>query len=404
MNTTKKCALAVAILSSSMSQAYASDAEGEFHGYFRAGAGSSSEKGSQACFQAPGAGAKYRFGNECDTYGEFAYTKELAKSDNGASFVGTVMPNFSESNSSSDGKNWGLAQMMVEVKKLDFMHGGTVWAGKRFYNRPDIHVIDLKMVDMDGVGAGVDSIKAGPGQFGYALMRNNDINGVTTSSATRHQFLYHNVPVNHNGSLNFDATLISAHSTVANASGGYSLSVAHKQEGALGGSNTLWLQYGQGAGAAKPGSMGDIFAGSGVTQSRIGDQLVWQFTPNFTGSADIVYQVNKTSTGTSTWTSIGTRPTYALAENLKLVLDVGHDIVAPETGGTRELTKVTFAPVITAGKGFWTRPELRAFVTYAKWNTAAQQAATAGDALSTTGVFGGKTHGMSYGVQAELWF
>ncbi len=37
------------------------------HGYFRAGTGTS-RNGEQECFQAPGASAKYRLGNECETW------------------------------------------------------------------------------------------------------------------------------------------------------------------------------------------------------------------------------------------------------------------------------------------------------------------------------------------------
>lgn len=36
----------------------------EFHGYFRSGYGLNSEGGQQVAFQAPGAGAKFRLGNE----------------------------------------------------------------------------------------------------------------------------------------------------------------------------------------------------------------------------------------------------------------------------------------------------------------------------------------------------
>ena len=45
----------------------------EFHGYFRSGYGLNSEGGEQVAFQAPGAGAKYRLGNEAETYGEFIF-------------------------------------------------------------------------------------------------------------------------------------------------------------------------------------------------------------------------------------------------------------------------------------------------------------------------------------------
>lgn len=395
---------AAVLLALVVSQVYADDAAGQYIGYFRAGAGSNSSKGSQACFGLAGAAAKYRFGNECDTYGEFGYSKEVAKSANGTSFVGTVMANFYEPNSTSNSHNWGLSQLMVEAKNVDFLGGGSAWIGKRYYNRPDIHVLDMKMVHMDGVGGGVDSIKIGPGQFGYALMRNDDQSTVGTSSATRHQFLYHSLPVNTNGSLSFDATLVTADSHVPNSQGGFAVSLTHQQDKFLGGINTLWLQHAQGAAGINVGEMGNPMNGSAYTSSRIGDQLIWQVTPELTGSIDFVYQSNKTPVGTSNWTSIGARPTYALGDNFKLVLDVGHDSVTSPNNPTAQLTKITFAPVLTAGKGFWTRPELRAFVTYAKWNKAAQAAAAPGTTLSTTGAFGSSTNGVSIGIQTEVWF
>ena len=40
----------------------------EFHGYFRSGYGLNSRNGQQVAFQAPGADAKFRLGNEAETY------------------------------------------------------------------------------------------------------------------------------------------------------------------------------------------------------------------------------------------------------------------------------------------------------------------------------------------------
>ncbi len=45
----------------------------EFHGYFRSGYGLNGEGGQQVAFEAPGADAKYRLGNEAETYGEFIF-------------------------------------------------------------------------------------------------------------------------------------------------------------------------------------------------------------------------------------------------------------------------------------------------------------------------------------------
>src|SRR5262249_36589330 len=53
----------------------------EFHGYFRAGVGMNSKGGQQVAFQAPGSGAKYRLGNEAETYGEFIFVNNWLNPD-----------------------------------------------------------------------------------------------------------------------------------------------------------------------------------------------------------------------------------------------------------------------------------------------------------------------------------
>src|SRR6266850_6307023 len=45
----------------------------EFHGYFRSGYGLNSKGGQQVAFQAPGADAKFRLGNEAETYSELIF-------------------------------------------------------------------------------------------------------------------------------------------------------------------------------------------------------------------------------------------------------------------------------------------------------------------------------------------
>src|SRR6266704_2556668 len=54
----------------------------EFHGYFRSGYGLNSEGGQQVAFQAPGADAKYRLGNEAETYGEFIFVNNWLNPEN----------------------------------------------------------------------------------------------------------------------------------------------------------------------------------------------------------------------------------------------------------------------------------------------------------------------------------
>ena len=53
----------------------------EFHGYLRSGYGLNGEGGQQVAFEAPGANAKYRLGNEAETYGEFIFVNNWLNPD-----------------------------------------------------------------------------------------------------------------------------------------------------------------------------------------------------------------------------------------------------------------------------------------------------------------------------------
>ncbi|HEY0817966.1 MAG TPA: carbohydrate porin, partial [Rhizobacter sp.] len=99
--------------------------------------------------------------------------------------------------------------------------------------------------------------------------------------------------------------------------------------------------------------------------------------------------------------TVGGRVSYALTKNFKLLAELGHMQKKPAGGETQKLTKFTFAPAIATGPEFFKRPELRLYVTTAKWNAAAN-AAAGPDGL--TGLGNGKTSGTSFGLQAEIWF
>jgi maltoporin len=53
----------------------------EFHGYVRSGAGENGQGGQMVAFQAPGAPAKYRLGNEAETYSELIFVNNWANPD-----------------------------------------------------------------------------------------------------------------------------------------------------------------------------------------------------------------------------------------------------------------------------------------------------------------------------------
>ncbi|MFD2451219.1 carbohydrate porin [Ideonella paludis] len=58
---------------------------------------------------------------------------------------------------------------------------------------------------------------------------------------------------------------------------------------------------------------------------------------------------------------------------------------------------MTLAPTLSINSDFWSRPELRLYVTHGQWNKAA------GNVTGQAG-FADKTSGTSYGAQVEWWF
>lgn len=92
--------------------------------------------------------------------------------------------------------------------------------------------------------------------------------------------------------------------------------------------------------------------------------------------------------------SVGGRLTYGVTKNFKLVGEAGFTRVKEAGAAAANLTKVTIAPTLSTGPDFWTRPELRFYVTSAKWNDAAKGGVGIAD----------KSSGTSYGAQVEWWF
>lgn len=359
-------------------------------GYFRAGIGSGSNDKARECYGLDGAGLKYRLGNECDIYGELNI--KTAFDTGGIQYSLNIMPTLFSPGTDIGDATWKLGQMFVEGKGFDIAPEASFWAGKRFYGRNDVHIVDTKFTQQDGVGAGVSGFKAGPGSVSVALFR-EDGNG--TTPASRLNVEYGELPVNQGGKLR----LVSAF-TKGNYTGGTSgeaFTIEHTQTDALGlgGLNTVWLQYAQGSANLNTG-FGNTAAGSDVKGYRLTDALSWQ-VGRFGGQAFAMISHNRADSGDINGASVGGRISYAFTKNLKWLAELGHSELKPEDGDTQKLTKLTLAAALSPAPTFWSRPELRVFVTTAKWNSAAA-------ANVANGLPEGKTKGTTIGAQAEVWW
>lgn len=76
--------------------------------------------------------------------------------------------------------------------------------------------------------------------------------------------------------------------------------------------------------------------------------------------------------------------------------------------GARKLAKLTLGTQFSMGHRIWSRPTMRFFSTYAKWNdapTAAGNVTCAGrDCATPVTSYANKRNATIYGVQIEGWF
>jgi maltoporin len=370
----------------------------DWGGYFRTGPGATSKDHSRACYALNGTeGPKYRLGNECDFYGEFLLSQGFKTE--GVEYKANLMTNLYNGGTDTGDSKVGINQMYVEGKGFDIAPNASFWIGKRFYGRADVHIVDTFYVNLSGVGAGVDGLgDVAGGKVNFAYFRTD---GGATQPGSRINVDLNGMDVNPGGKLRVTGTFVNG--DFSGGKSGLGLSFQHNQDNifGLGGGNTLWVQFAQGS-AGLNGNFGNLMADSCTRQFRIVESLSWQMGP-LGGQAQAMWTNQKDGvTGLKTnSTTIGGRASYAMTKHAKFLAEAAYSQIKPDGSPTQKLAKLTVGPALSTGPGFWNRPELRLYVTTAKWNAPANAAYGAG---GLTGFADGKTTGTSYGAQVEIWF
>jgi len=143
----------------------------EFHGYLRSGQGLNSLGGQMVAFQAPGAGAKYRLGNEAETYGEMIFVNNWINPnrDPDKAWMKTevlVQANTTQANNFASTDQFRFREAFVEVGNiLPSNPSAQFWAGERYYRRLNIDINDFYFLDMSGYGGGVENLNVKIGQI-----------------------------------------------------------------------------------------------------------------------------------------------------------------------------------------------------------------------------------------------
>ncbi|MGD1883225.1 MAG: carbohydrate porin [Paracoccaceae bacterium] len=365
-------------------------------GYLRLGVGET-EGGDFVELQLNGAWTNYRLGNEADFYGEYGFNLSN-KFASGSELVGGIRYHISgDSNdlrfSGEFDADVALRELWVGYKGLGAgaLSESTLWAGRRYYKRKDIHINDFYYEDysnFNGYAVGLENIQLGFGGLSLAAFTDED-NTVTTLDARVEGI---ELGQNLTGEVGFayaivdddqpgdDGFALRGHIQPKEFYGGYLKASLMYSEG------TAWGFFGDGA----------SFASDDRTLTRaqvhglvpIGDKTELFFVG--------LHQVDDDAGSKTRWTSFGVRPQYTINNNFALALEVGYDYVDDGTD-TRDLTKATIAGIYTFGKsGFWSRPQLRVFATTGSWSDFG--------AISNQAAFGTDTSGTSVGIQFETWF
>jgi maltoporin len=394
----------------------------EFHGYFRSGYGLNGVGGHQVAFQAPGAGAKFRLGNEAETYGEFIFVNNWLNPDHAvdkAWMKTEVMFEANTANSASyasfpnsvGNDQFRLREAFIQAGDvLQDQPDAKFWAGERYYRRQHIEIDDFYPLDMSGYGAGIEDLHVKIGKLAVAWLSgarpdlvtengdlaksNVDVRLYDLKGPVGRWGVWFDYAANKGGKV--------SDGSVVPSTDGYAFGVRQQNLEWHGGYHTFLFEYGTGASSNFSTSIDNPTPFLHNSRRLLAvEHLLFQPNDRFAIMPIFVYQRTKDGNPRhdwEQWVSFGARPEIFFTKYLSLAFEAGadhtHSLAGQYDGWLR---KFTIAPQIGAGRKFFSRPVLRVFLTYANWS----------DGLR--GFVGGqpylkRTNGLTYGVQAETWW
>lgn len=403
-----------------------------FNGYLRAGAGFNEHGAAQEEFVIPDGLFEigWRLGNEKDTYGELSLNQELIDDPQAIQasvhfrpafkFNGSKLNYLPTGNSSGSDPQFLVREAYVLTSNVLDNEDITFWAGQRFYDRHDIHINDFYFLDMSGFGGGVEKIPLGNGTLAVAYLAGTYDELVAVDSG---KFQENNLDVRWKDvellggkNLFWVNSAFNSESDAPNPQDSeFGMAFGWLHEHMIGEAWTkTGIQWGYG-----PAADFNTYSNNWKPQGAIGDQesllithqMVWDVDEDFSFMFVALYQYDDLGfvpddngapgADTRSLASAGIRPIWWFTDTLALQSELGIDWVddnrfsAGKDGGT--LTKFTIAPTIKPQGGFWTRPEIRLYATYAFWDDSFE-GQIGGDGQAND------TSGFSFGVQTEVWW
>ena len=378
----------------------------DFHGYARAGASSNlNSGGEQTCFGSGSTGHYVgRLADECDTYAELALGDELFSQD-GATFRFDSMIAYSANEQGNDyqaldggnnisgvdfageevtrnnsnpygGGDLALRQLYVSANNvIESLPGATLWAGKRYYQRKDIHQLDLFYVSNSGYGAGVENIKAGAGQLSVAYTNSDNSENDDIVQNNKIDVRY-SFPLAGGNNLELIGIYAMADLTDQQEDAGFDdqdgyFFTAELSSGVMGGFNKFAVQYGAdsmgftNAENASGGRVANNNAGYFESSWRVLNHGVIKLGSGWDLGHSVVYEraeSHDASADDGERLSIVARPVYNWTNVMSTAIEVGYsETDRPWFDDSQDLGKFAIAQQWQAGPGYWARPVIRAY-------------------------------------------
>lgn len=286
-------------------------------------------------------------------------------------------------------------QAFVEMGGFGFAPKATVWAGKRFYGRDDIHITDFYWRDLSGTGAGVQGLMNG----------NLDLAMINGENSGTHKDGGNMSNVNFDARYRFDKFEVEG--LLGIRSGAADTKETAIMQGALTYSPSGFFNVGSGFSkiALQAGincanwNLGNLYEADGGIEGtnayRVSAYGVTDIGGNWQIMPQARFELQTPDEGDSTWDlNLVARPQMIMSENMLLAFEAGLDF-ANNGDDTYMAYKFTVAPTLKLDtNGFWNRPELRAFVTYVGQDKERGMVSADGKDESE----------LRFGTQAEVWF
>ncbi len=340
----------------------------DFNGYMRAGTGISANSGSDVSVNKQGIG---RLGNENDNYAEFGFAEELKTGEQTWRLESMIAAGRDGKQGWEDG-DVNIAQFAVKAKGvLAFDRDATLWAGKTYYQRKDIHITDFYFLDTSGTGGGIENISLGNQKLSVALLQDNENDD---SAGFKADVRLAGIGLWEDASLELAAVYNFANEKkdkTENADDGF-LGSAIVHQGLSNGFNQTVFQFGT-------NSYGDSLAGfgagsyydrSGAHNDASGFRILNWGVMNLGESWEMGHQLaymNGSDLGASKTDkdqySVVVRPMYKWNDTMRTIFEAGIN-KGEDNKVDFGQSKLTVAQAWAMGDSFWARPEIRVYGSY----------------------------------------